>query len=291
VSGDSPAVEQAVRRLEDVAAADPCARPLALILAEALRVAHDPAWEARPAFERATLEQGLPLLYRQPLPVSLRHVDDLFSRLAAAAARVEGALEEKLVKVAKASAADQVTLLEASVDLDFGRLAPVAIACGVDQVFLNALGQVVVMPLLQACGRRGAPLLAGWRWDAGYCPVCAAWPVLAEQRGTERRRWLRCGRCGSGWTYSSHTCAFCGNEDHRTQGYLAPDGAWESQRATTCDRCHGYLKTLATTGPLEPADIALRDLTTLELDLGAIQRGYARPAAPGARLSVKLVPM
>ena len=41
-------------------------------------------------------------------------------------------------------------------------------------------------------------------WSEGYCPLCGAWPALAEVRGIERSRYLRCGRCGAEW--EAHVC-------------------------------------------------------------------------------------
>jgi len=155
---------------------------------------------------------------------------------------------------------------------------------------LAMLGQLGAVPLLLACGRAGASSVAAARWQAGYCPVCAAWPALAELRGTERQRWLRCGRCGAGWRLSRHLCAYCGNEDHRSQGYLATEGQHEARRAATCDLCHGYLKTVATAEAPRPAELVLHDLGTLELDVAALARSYGRPQTPGFPLELRLLP-
>jgi len=36
-------------------------------------------------------------------------------------------------------------------------------------------------------------------WSRCDCPVCGAAPALAESRGLEQQRFLRCLRCGAGW--------------------------------------------------------------------------------------------
>lgn len=158
----------------------------------------------------------------------------------------------------------------------------------VDTALLAALGQLVAFPLFQACGRRGAPLVARAGWDAAYCPVCAAWPTLAELRGLERRRYLRCGRCASGWAFRQDGCVYCGSTDSKSAGYLAPEADRESRRAQTCAECQGYLKAVTTVRPLGPAEIGLRDLETLELDAAAIERGFGRPDAAGFPLRVTI---
>src|SRR5262249_46521306 len=125
-------------------------------------------------------------------------------------------------------------------------------------------------------------------WDAGYCPVCATWPVLAEVRGLERRRWPRCGCCGAGWERPGHSCLFCENDDFETLGYLAPEADRETRRASTCDRCLGHIKTLPTLTPLAPLEVAVADVTSLELDAAALERGYGRPDTPGFPLSISV---
>ena len=62
------------------------------------------------------------------------------------------------------------------------------------------------------------------KWDRGYCPVCGAWPALAELVGAEKRRVLRCGRCGTWWSWLVLLCPYCGNDDHRTLGTLSANG-------------------------------------------------------------------
>ena len=39
-------------------------------------------------------------------------------------------------------------------------------------------------------------------------------------------------------------------------------------------------------GPTRPEELATEDLTTLELDLAALERGYGRPDAPGFPLEL-----
>jgi FdhE protein len=149
---------------------------------------------------------------------------------------------------------------------------------------------VATLPLLLAAGRAAAPLLTGQTWSAGVCPVCAAWPALAEARGLERRRGLRCGRCGAGWDMADGRCAFCGETDHRQLGYLAPEAEREARRVATCDTCRGYLKTFTVLAPLPPAEIGLRDLSTLELDIAALDRGYTRIGEAGFPIRVTVRP-
>jgi len=128
-------------------------------------------------------------------------------------------------------------------------------------------------------------------WSNGYCPVCGAWPMLAEMRGLNREYWLRCGRCASEWQYNAGSCVFCGEEDHERLGYLAAENERESRRAVTCEECHGYVKTFASLGHLSVADIAAHDLSSVELDLAALEAGYSRPSATGFRLNVRVEPL
>jgi FdhE protein len=216
------------------------------------------------------------------------------------AAEAAGLLE-RLAKVARTATPnggngvgdipDAVAVLQASVGQDARQLEELATRFGVEPPYLATLGQLLALPLLQACYRRAAPFLENLTWDQGYCPVCAGWPVLAEVRGVEMQRWLRCGRCGAGWQRPNFVCAFCGNNDYKTLGYLATEAARESRQAMTCESCRGYLKTVATQLPLDADELFLRDVETLELDIAALEKGYGRPESPEVRLDVKVVPM
>ena len=144
---------------------------------------------------------------------------------------------------------------------------------------LGAIAGVAVTPLLHGCRRAWAshvPL----EWDHGSCPICGAWAILAEARGLARDRRLRCGRCGSDWRADWLRCVYCENTDHRSLGSLVAESALEPRSIETCQACGGYLKTLATLAGTPAEDVALLDLATVELDIVALERGYARPAEP-----------
>ncbi len=107
--------------------------------------------------------------------------------------------------------------------------------------------------------------------------VCGAWPSLGEFRGLEQVRFLRCGLCAMSWEFPRLQCPFCGNDDHRQLGYLHQEGEESKHRVATCDACRGYIKMVATLGPLEPVRLLVMDVATLPLDLVAAERGYAVP--------------
>lgn len=116
---------------------------------------------------------------------------------------------------------------------------------------------------------------AGWR--NGYCPVCGSWPLLAEFRGLEQLRWLRCALCAANWSADRLLCVACGERDHRRLGYLAPEGKEAAGRAATCDTCRTYVKTVSSLAPLSAPRLLVADLATLPLDLIAMERGYSPP--------------
>src|SRR5205807_9292173 len=93
---------------------------------------------------------------------------------------------------------DGLALLAAAVCQDDARSDALAAAAGADAQAVRVVGQMAAVPLLQACARGLASQIPASWWE-GYCPVCGAWPVVAEYRGLERKRQLRCGRCGTGW--------------------------------------------------------------------------------------------
>jgi FdhE protein len=185
---------------------------------------------------------------------------------------------------------EPVALLEAAVCQDDERIDAAAQTAGAEPAILRVAAQIAALPLLQTCGRAlAAQLPAPAFWAEGYCPVCGAWPTLAEFRGLERKRWLRCGRCATGWEVPWLRCPFCGETEHTNLGFLAPEEGETTRKVEVCDRCKGYVKAEPTVRSLTPWEIVLDDLATLPLEVAALDRGYHRPEGPGYALSAKIV--
>ncbi|MBV8085447.1 MAG: formate dehydrogenase accessory protein FdhE [Chloroflexi bacterium] len=223
------------------------------------------------------------------LAVPRRAVEDLARALEHADEAAVGAARELPPAIKNAGAA-------AAGDPD-GMPAQLEIVVRLDSERWPAVGatatvlQLLAMPMLQSARQtlEKNELANNARpWQAGYCPICAAWPALVEGCGLERQRMLRCGRCGSGWQLPWQLCPFCGNDDHRSLGHLFLEGAGEAEHVFTCDACQGYLKTLTAFAPSEGVLVPLEDLRTLDLDLLALEAGYSRPDEPGFRLNVAL---
>ena len=111
-------------------------------------------------------------------------------------------------------------------------------------------------------------------WDRGYCPFCGSWPAFVEARNSVRE--LRCSYCAFGWSLHSHRCVYCGN---RNTDFLAaaPDVSRPQRRVELCGQCSGYTKVIDVVEPTPFPLLAIADLATMALDLGAMDRGYRRP--------------
>ncbi len=202
-----------------------------------------------------------------------RAVSVLLDRLLLAAAEAPGGAS--LRNAARSPKLDPRAVLVAGIRDDRAVLEAIAVEIGAAPEAFVPVAELAAMPVLQARGRRLKARCEGW--TEGHCPICGAWPALAELRGLERGVRLRCGRCGADWQGSPLSCVFCGNKDHERLRALVPEGTAESRRVEACDVCHGYLKALARMGPMAPEMVQLEDLASVDLDLAAIERGYRRP--------------
>ncbi len=232
-----------------------------------------------------------PLLDGRALRVDAGEVQRLLRRLAVAASR-DATADTGAATLAgyRPSGAAAVSLLGATVRQEPETVATLAADAGVDAEALATVARVAALPTLEACARRLAPHVPA-HWPHGYCPICGAWPILAELRGLDRSRRLRCGRCGSDWGIAWLRCPFCGETDHERLGSFAPEAELETRKVETCASCRGYIKTVTTLQPSPLPDLLLIDLETVELDMVAVDRGYARPEEPGAEapLDVRVV--
>ena len=180
---------------------------------------------------------------------------------------------------------DSIGLFHAAIVRDHDAVEHIAVRAGIEPQALEVIAQLAVLPLLNACAER-------WRehvpsaWTHGYCPVCAAWPAVAELRGLERSRRLRCGRCASDWPLPVLQCAYCGESNHDHLGTLTPEGESQTRRVEVCYTCKGYLKTFTTLRPMSVRSIAMTDLASVDLDLIAQERAYSRPPEFAHRLTL-----
>ncbi len=202
---------------------------------------------------------------------------------------VEGSAGQRTAERLATAALDVGSLLEHSLNGDGAAIARAATAGDYDPTAFAQLLELALQPVLWEAAARCAALTDVDRWDRGYCPVCGSWPALAELVGAEKRRVLRCGRCGTWWSWLVLLCPYCGNDDHRSLGTLIPEdvrltpaspASGESrskERIDVCERCHGYVKSIATFHSVPTSRLAAEDAATVHLDVGARERGYTRP--------------
>lgn len=268
-------------RRDDIEAKSPELAPFLALVALAQAEARAPEWPAVAASLTLSTDPApdAPLLAGAQLTVPAGAARRVVTRLLDAAGQRAAA---------RSSALDPLALLETAVNHDAARLDPLAAALDLDAPALGPLAQLAAAPLLQACGRALGPRVASG-FAHGHCPICGAWPTMAEVRGLERERHLRCGRCGGDWRIDALLCLYCAQQDHRRLVALVPESHGEARKVDACEECHGYVKILASLTAWPGDAVLLEDLDTVELDLAAQARGYARPAEPGRPLGVRLV--
>jgi FdhE protein len=261
-------------------------------LSEAERALDDIGWRTPlPEIELVVGQAGAhpdaPLLNGQTLQADARHVQRLVRRLTATVSGgdVEGG---RSIRQYRPSAAEAVELIAAAVRQEPDELTALADTAGVEAGPLTSIAHLAALPLLHSCGRLLADRVPSY-WPHGYCPICAAWPTLAELRGIDRSRRLRCGRCGAEWEIQWLCCIYCGERDHQRLGSLVSEGGGETLKVETCATCRGYLKSIASLQGFPAFELLLQDLETVEFDLVALERGYRRPGESGFALHVEIV--
>lgn len=260
----------------------------------ALRLAH-PEWRPLLALVEAALREVERAEWRESVPAPAhrdRETEPLLSGAIITLAR--GPIERWVRRVLDTAAdlaavrrVDPPALLQAAVVQDHTRLHDIARDAGDAHGVLRGLAPLIAMPLLQACRRAWADLAPGI-WPHGYCPICGAWPAVAEVRGLDAARHLRCRGCGGDWATAWLRCPFCDEHDHARLGSLVAAEGLEREKIEVCDACHGYLKTITTFGPIPAEQLVLHDLATVALDVAAVERGY-RPPRPRDPLAVRIV--
>jgi FdhE protein len=142
-----------------------------------------------------------------------------------------------------------------------------------DAALVGTVFRLAVFPVLAHHAAVLAVKCSTGCWQQGYCPLCGSWPLLAEIRGLEQLRFLRCGLCAAEWSYPRLGCPFCGCRDHRQLGFFHVAREENRYRVATCEACRGYVRTTNTLAALTPVQLLVADLATLHLELAAADRG------------------
>ena len=103
-------------------------------------------------------------------------------------------------------------------------------------------------------------------WRRGDCPNCGEPPLLAESRGLEQRRFLRCGLCAADWPADRLRCPSCGESDPRALRTLDVEGQEGKARLVRCGSCGSGLKVASTFAPFTAPGLLVADLATIHLD-------------------------
>ena len=265
-------------------------RPWLAVLEVVAEAAGDRGWRLAVPEAPPPQHDAMPLLTGVTLTPDARLVRRWARRLLETAAEAGGPAAA-LAGAARAADDVHAELLESGLAQDPARVSRLAIRLGVEPQALAAVAAVAPIPLLRACAERWRDgVSAGWLH--GYCPLCGAWPALAEARGLERARRLRCGRCAADWAFAWLRCVYCGMDDHARLGSLVSEveAARRASSIDTCLACRSYLKTMTTLGPTPADELPLLDLTTVELDVAALEQDYRRPAGPAVAPNARVRP-
>jgi FdhE protein len=267
--------------------------PWLAVVDEILREAGSPAWEAAvPAVSEApshAQSTAVPLLAGTTLTLEAALVRRLFERLIRTASRV-GTPKMASLKAALHAGLEWAPLFTASLCEDSDRINEIAAVSGADAEALHAVIALLPVPFLHGCNRRWASSISA-SWVEGYCPVCGSLPTFAEVRGIERNRYFRCGRCGGEWHARALHCPYCAMSDHDELVALVPEKAGSNAVGSNavidaCKRCLGYVKTFTRLQGCSPGAVMLEDLASVDLDVAAIEHGFARSQGPGFALGV-----
>lgn len=279
-----PDVAEALAELGQVGQEHPAlAGPVAL-LADLLPTLAEPAPNVTPPAipsERAAakLAGGVPLLRGETVSLDVKALRRRWGEVCAAVGRHQkGDAAPALAEAVKRGRLAVEGLAEA---VFAGRPEEVhgrADALGLDAGLAATILRFTLFPSLVSLNVALAPLRPGAAWGRGHCPTCGGWPLLGEFRGLEQIRWLRCGLCAAEWEFPRLACPFCDNRDHHRLDHLHVEGEEGRRRAAVCEECRGYVKMLATLGPLSPTWLLVADVASVYLDLAAAERGYAVPS-------------
>ena len=293
-------LDSAVRRWDGILDRRPDLKPavdlqqrlltLVIQLTHTIDGARLPRLSLPPKYIATKLTRGVPVFSGEPIPLPVQVLHASLLRLCGAlASGGAGEAAEHVKSAIESGGMEAGSLLAASFSRDQTAIRTGAVHRGLAPDLVWLVAELAVSPFAHALQRalfasaapraaeNAVPALVAalTSWNRGYCPACGSWPALAEVVGG--RRVLRCSFCALAWELTTYACIYC-DEDAEPFVTTAPDEERKDRRVEVCTGCAGYLKTVEVP-ELSPFPLlAIADLETMDLDLAAMERGYARPA-------------
>ncbi len=274
-----PDAQEAIDQLGKLAESRPELRELAAINAALLKamLTHPSKpldFDIEAVHGATKLEAGLPLLRGETIWMDQTVLRDRFVQLCEVMASQGHDAATELGKAARRETLLIGEIAQATLNGEPQMMARTAAELGLDAGLAATLLRYALFPLLQPFMQQQRERFDIGQWKRGYCWCCGAWALLGEFRGLEQARILRCGVCASEWEIDRLMCPVCENRVHQDFLSLAVESEGIHQRAVACERCHTYVKHIATLVPIPPLHLFVSDLQTLHLDLIAIERQY-----------------
>jgi FdhE protein len=276
----------AVTALTELKRRRPEWEPWLAVVAEVLRETEDPAWDTVVPHVDSTRPTAVPLLTGATLTLDPRAVRRLMEHMLKAASR-SGSTELATLRAAASADVDVLALFRESLCYETERVHDLARSTSADAQALQAVVALLPVPFLHACRRQWGSLLSEG-WVQGYCPICGSWPAFTEVRGIERSRYFRCGRCSGQWHARALCCPYCSMSDHDELVSLMPEGSTSQGTVEACKACHGYVKTFTRLQGCLAGAVMLEDLSSVDLDISAIDHEFTRPSGAGHPLDVRV---
>lgn len=238
-----------------------------------------------PRYVTTKLRSGIPALTGEPIPVPVDLLAPTLIGLVQALAEGGGGEATRLIRVAlEEKKVDPGALLTLALRREQAALRAFATKAGLGHDLLWLVCDLAAGPLAHAflgsvfadAAVGGSPLREALdAWTRGYCPLCGSWPGYTEHRGDARR--LRCGFCAATWDLPFGSCIYCGTAGD-TLAAITPNPGRPQRLVETCTGCKGYSKVVDDAFSLPFPLLPLADLDSMDLDIMAMQRGFARPA-------------
>jgi len=236
-----------------------------------------------PKYLAAKLARGVPAFAGEPLPLPVPLLTTALVELSEAlAAGGAGETATHIRDAIDSGRVDPGSLLAASLTRNQTAIRVGATHRGLAPDLVWLVAELAVSPFVHALQRAvldhphdDVLRSALDAWNRGYCPACGSWPALAEV--VSGHRTLRCSFCSSAWELNQYACTYC-DESGEPFVTAAPNEERKDRRVEVCTACGGYLKTVDLP-ELSPFPLlSISDIETTDLDVAAMEHGFARPA-------------
>jgi FdhE protein len=229
-------------------------------------------------FKDLLSKEGFPLLEKKDFSIDSESSMTLFNSFLKIGKKANPHMSKEVEKIKEAIKTKKVDIKKLFLENpNEKKIEDIVSGLGLDKKIFLFLFKESLRPSIEEGVRKFSEKVTLETGLKNFCPICGSKPYMAFLKEEVGKRYLLCSYCGYEWRFDRLACPFCENREQASLKYFFEEGE-EAYRIDICEKCKQYIKTIDLR-KIQLIDPIFEDISTIHLDLLALNKGYNRPTS------------